>query len=1332
MSRPRVGSAAGRFSTVTSEGGLLSTDLLGRISGGDTSLEGLRLESYHLAPGERLGETATRSWNRLVAAWKSYQDALAALSPEDLATTPTRERWLLVLFSELGFGRLQPSRAIAVGDKSYPISHIWGAVPIHLVGARVSLDRRTPGVRGAAGASPHSLVQELLNRSDEHLWGIVSNGMRLRLLRDNASLVRAAYVEFDLESMMANEVFSDFALLWLVCHQSRFEGEDPASWWIERWRNEGVVTGTRALDDLRNSVEAAITALGAGFLAHRSNAGLRERLRSGQLSSLDYYRQILRLVYRLIFCLVAEDRNLLHDPSASERARNHYDLYYSTRRLRDAAGHRRGGPHGDLWKSLLVVFDGLHRGEDALALPALGSFLFSNQSCPDLDSAELANADLLGALRNLAFTQAGSVRYSIDYRNLGPEELGSIYESLLELHPKLDTSAAQFELTTVAGHERKTTGSYYTPTSLVATLLDSALDPVLADAAKSRDPASAILGLRVLDPACGSGHFLIAAAHRIATKLAAVRTGEEEPAPESVRHALRDVIGHCIHGIDVNPMAVELCKVNLWMEALEPGKPLSFLDHRIACGNALLGTTPALIEGGIPDSAFKALTGDDRQTVTSLKRENRQQRGGSQLLALDAADDPYAPLAHAIEELDSLPDESLADIAEKEKRYAALLESREALHARLVADAWCAAFVIDKVPGAPRLTQGVLEQLRANPGAVPAKTLVAVERLRRDYGFLHWHLAFPHIFRVTGDGRPENSRTGWSGGFDVVLGNPPWDKVEFHEKEYFAPRAPEISEAAGARRKALITLLEDSDPVLFTGYRAAFRHAGGERHLLSESGRFPLCGQGRINTYAVFAEAMRDALSSTGRMGMVVPTGIATDDTTKEFFGDVVETRSLVSLYDFENREKLFPAVDSRVKFCLLTLAGTVRPIESAQFAFFCHQVTDLDEDDRRFTLSPDDLALLNPNTRTCPVFRTRRDAEITRAIYERVPVLIREGDPAGNPWSVTFRQGLFNMTSDSGLFRTRHWLEDRGFVLEGNVFRKDGEIYLPLYEAKMVNFFDHRAADVVISATAAARQRQPSYLSDEDHRDPFRMAIPNAWVKRSEVEGRLDDWPHRWLLGFCNITSSTNERTVIPAVIPRAAVGHSLPLVLSEHAPVQVAMLGASLTSYVLDFAARQKVGGTNLTFFLVEQFPVLPQETYEQPAPWDPHLTLAEWLTSRVLELTYTAWDLAGFASDLGYEGPPFRWDEGRRALLRAEIDACFFHLYGIERDDVEYIMDTFPIVERRDTERFGEYRTARLILECYDAMAKAAGNGQPYRTILDPPPAHSSVTHVQEAES
>ena len=1116
------------------------------------------------------------------------------------------------------------------------------------------------------------------------------------------------------------------------------DGRSDRTCRLERWRSEGVATGTRALDALRDGVEAAIAVLGSGFLSAPANSALRERLRSGNLSTLDFYRQLLRLVYRLIFCFAAEDRGLLHDTSASQIATDRYALYYSTKALREVAGRRRGGSHPDMWHALLVVFTGLAAGEAGLGLPALGSFLFSARSCPDLDCAEISNSDLLEALRHLAYTQAGSVRTVVDFRNLGVEELGSIYESLLELHPRLDASAAQFELASAAGHERKTTGSYYTPASLVSALLDTALDPVLDEAASESDPEAAILGIRVLDPACGSGHFLIAAAHRIGKKLAGIRTGEEEPAPEAVRHGLRDVIGHCIYGIDVNPMAVELCKVSLWMEAIEPGRPLSFLDHRIVCGNALLGATPALVEAGIPDAAFKALTGDVSQTVSALKRDNQQQRGtqGPQgLFALESPSDPYAPLGQAIEQIDALPDDTLADVSDKEKRYSEFVESLAAAQTRLVANAWCAAFVIEKVPGTsdhpePRITQGVLELLKSDLESAPRSTVATIEKLSREYGFLHWHLAFPGIFHVVDGDSARNSGTGWSGGFDVMLGNPPWEKVKLAEKEFFGARAPEIANAAGARRRAKIAALETDDPALFAEYRSALRHADGLSHLLRDSGRYPLCGRGDVNTYSVFAEAMRDAISPNGRMGMVVPTGIATDDTTKEFFGDIVEKRSLASLYDFENREGLFPGVHRSYKFSLLTLTGSERHVDHAEFAFFCHQAGDLDDADRRFTLSPDDLVLLNPNTRTCPVFRSRRDAEITKGIYERVPVLIRDGDPEGNPWGVQFRR-LFDMTNDSGLFRSRSELESAGYELDGNVFRKGQDACLPLYEAKMVSFFDHRAADVVISATATARQRQPEYLSVNAHEDPHRLAMPNSWVAKSKVDERLEDWPHEWLLGFANVTSATNERTMIPGVIPRAAVGHSYQLILPSVSASRIALLGADLTSFALDFAARQKVGGVNLSYFLVEQFPVLPPDTYDDPAPWDPGVAVADWLSARILELTYTAWDLAGFAVDLGYDGPPFRWDEERRSLLRAEVDACFFHLYGIERDDVEYIMGTFPIVARHDIEAHGEYRTKHLVLEAYDAMEKAIASGATYETSLDPPPGDPRAAHLPRGD-
>jgi len=1307
---------AGLFATIRTEGLLLPSDTLALIGGSDGSaLPGLDAASYHLGASEALSACITRSWNTLLGRWAAFRSALANLAPTDRsATSLTREQWLLPLFRELGYGWLQPARAaVTVGGTAYPVSHIWQErLPLHLVGARVDIGKKTPEVRGAARMSPHSLVQELLNRSPEYLWGVVSNGLQLRLLRDNASLTRQAFVEWDLEALFDGEVYADFVVLWKTLHESRFEGERLADCWAERWASESSARGVRALEDLRAGVEEALEVLGRGFVTHPANGALRRSLAEGALDAQGLYRQLMRVVYRLIFLAVAEERELLHYPEASATARSRYERYYSFRRLRRLAERRTGTAHGDLWQALGVVRCALAgEGLAALGLAGLGSMLWSQEACPDLDGAELSNRELLAAVRALSLVEDKSAHQfrPVDYRNLGPEELGSVYESLLELHPVINPRATDpadaFRLLGSAGNERKTTGSFYTPSSLIAKLLDSALEPVLDEAAAKPNAEEALVGLSVVDPACGSGHFLIAAARRIARRLASVRTGEPEPSPEALRSALRDVIGHCLHGVDLNPMAVELCKVGLWMEALEPGKPLSFLDHRIVVGNSLLGTTPELMDEGIPDEAFVAVAGDDKAVAAEMKKRNKAERkqGLAQLWAGWSAKAETAVLASEVARVDELPDETIEGVRAKEHRWAEL-DAGERRLARLRADAWCAAFVLPKREWTIQFTEGVWRALVANPAGASQPVLDAIEEARKRFGFLHWHIEFPEVMA--------------KGGFDVVLGNPPWDKVKLSEREFFASRGPDIAAAAGAKRKRLIAELETNDPALWAAYQGALAQAEATSHFIRHCGRFPLCGVGDVNTYALFAETMRSLVGPAGRAGVIVPTGIATDDTTKAFFGAINGGRELVSLYDFENREKLFPDIDSRIKFCLLTLAGRERPVKGgAELAFFCHDASDLDDSERRFRLSPEEIALLNPNTRTCPVFRSRRDAEITLGIYRRVPVLVKEGDPEGNPWGISFRR-LFDMTNDSGLFRTRDELEAEGFRLTGNVFRRGPTTYLPLYEGKMAHHFDHRWA----SYEAGDFEDFPA----SSKQGPDALPLPRYWVPAKEVEARLGDWDHDWLLGFRDITNATNERTVIAATVPRTAIGNKLPLILSKQSGRQVVLLAASLVSFVLDFAARQKVGGTTLNFFLVEQFPVLPPATYDEPAPWDRSLSVGEWLRPRILELTYTAWDLAGFANDVGYDGPPFRWDEERRAVLRAELDACFFHLYGLERDEVDYVMGTFPIVERRDMERFGEYRTKRLVLECYDAMAKAADAGEPYAGLLDPPPGDPSAAH------
>ena len=1307
---------AGLFTTIRTEGLLLPSDMLALVGGNDTSaLPGLSAESYHLGPAETFSARITASWNTLLGRWAAFRSALGTLAPsERTATTLTREQWLLPLFRELGYGWLQPARAaLVVGDDTYPVSHIWeGRLPLHLVGARVEVDKRSPDVRGAARMSPHSLVQELLNRSPEHLWGVVSNGLQLRLLRDNASLTRQAFVEWDLEALFEGEVYADFVVLWKTLHQSRFEGEHPADCWAERWANESSTRGVRALEDLRNGVEKALEALGRGFVTHPANSSLRSALADGGLDAQGLYRQLMRVVYRLIFLAVGEERGLLHDPGASQEARSRYERYYSFRRLRHLAERRSGTLHGDLWQALRVVSRALGgSGLPALGLAGLGSMLWSEGACPDLERAELSNRDLLGAVRALSFVEDRAARQlrPVDYRNLGSEELGSVYESLLELHPALNpraTDAADaFSLGAGAGNERKTTGSYYTPSSLIAKLLDSALEPVLDEAVAKADPEAALLSLSVVDPACGSGHFLVGAARRIARRLATVRTGEPEPSPEALRSALRDVVGRCVHGVDVNPMAAELCKVGLWMEALEPGKPLSFLEHRILVGNSLLGATPELMDKGVPDEAFAALAGDDKAVAAEMKKRNREERraGQAQLFAGCSAEDDTAALALEVSRVDELPDSTVEALKAKEARWAEI-EAGERQAARLRADAWCAAFVLPKRPWTIQFTDGVWRALVAKPAGASEPVLEAIEAARERFGFFHWHIEFPDVMAKRG--------------FDVVLGNPPWDKVKLSEREFFATRAPGIAATAGARRRRLIAELQSGDPALWAAYQDALAKAEATSHFLRNSGRYPLCGVGDVNTYAVFAETMRSLVGPAGRAGVILPTGIATDDTTKAFFGAITAGRELASLYGFYDRKTIFTGADVH-GFCLLTLSGRARPVRGrSELAFFCRHVGDLDDPERRFRLSREEIALLNPNTRTCPVFRSRRDAEVTLGIYRRVPVLVREGDPEGNPWGIRLAT-MFHMTNDSGLFRTREELEAEGYRLAGNVFRRGSSTYLPLYEGKMAHHFDHR--------WASFEAGEFTDLPLPAKQDPSTVALPRYWVPAKETEARLAGWGHDWLLGFREIARSTDMRTVAAAFIPRSAVGHKLPLLLPGRSPALSGCLAASFDSFVLDFAARQKVGGTSVSFFLVEQFPVLPPAVYDQPAPWDRRLSVGEWLRPRVLELTYTAWDLAGFAKDLGYDGPPFRWDEDRRALLRAELDACFFHLYGLERDEVDYVMGTFPIVERRDTERFGEYRTKRLILERYEAMAKSADVGERFTSLLDPPPNRPSMAQL-----
>lgn len=1269
------------YTTIHTEGALLPIDLLQRISDNDPNLPGLTPESYHLAPGEKINEAINRSWNRLSGLWTAFQNALQNLPEGDFATTLTRERWLLPLFQELGYGRLTTARAVEIEGKSYAISHRWESVPIHLVGARLKLDRATPGAAGAARTNPHSLLQEYLNRTPEVQWGILSNGLSLRILRDNATLTRQAYLEFELVSMFEGEVYSDFVLLWLLCHQSRFEtSEKQPECLLESWSKNAQESGTRALDTLREGVENAIKTLGQGLLQQRQNNELRTRLKSGELSAQDYYRQLLRLVYRLIFLFTAEDRELLLLPDAPVEAKQRYENYYSTTRLRQLAERQRGSRHHDRYEALRLVMNllGSTTGCPELALPALGGFLFDPSSTADINNAKLDNQSLLTAVRWLSSIHEGNTRRVVDYRNLGPEELGSVYEFLLELIPVLNIEAATFDLKRTPGNERKTTGSYYTPTSLINVLLDSALDPVIEDRvrASGRSPSeqeAGLLDLNVCDPACGSGHFLIAAAHRIANKLAQVRGRGDEPSPEESRHALRDVIRHCIYGVDINPMAVELCKVNLWLESLEPGKPLSFLDAHIKCGNSLVGVGPKMdldtLE--IPDDAFKPVTGDHKPTATLLRKRNKQEREGQESLfvtVLRTQEDLDRWLAKRAQAIEDMPEDDPEQVQAKARAYEEINQSEQYQKQRQIADLWTAAFfwqINEPVKNELSIlapTQGQLQRLR-NGKQLQEGLLEQVSEFSKDQSFFHWSIEFA-------DAQARD-------GFDCVLGNPPWERIKLQEEEFFAFRDPEIANAPNkASRGKLIDKLKEENPSLSLEFENAKHAAECTSKFMRASTRYPLSAVGDMNTYALFAEHFRDLMSPSGQAGIIIPTGIATDDTTKDFFGDLVEKRSLASLFDFENREKLFPAVDSRMKFCLLTLSN--KPVKQSQFTFFATRVEHLKDDLRRFSLDPAEIALFNPNTRTMPVFRTRIDAELTRKIYKRVPILINERTNE-NPWGVNFLR-MFDMSNDSHLFIT-----------------EPQEGYVRLYEAKMFWHYDHRWSTFEGDDTRE--------LTIDEKTKPHYFALPRYWISKSEVDSKLGNFSKQWLIAFRDITNITNERTTIFSVIPRGGAGHTAPLIFSNKANNPLVCLLSCFNSIILDYFARQKVGGVHLTYNYLRQFPTLPPSLFAQES--------IDFISSRSIELIYTANDVRPFAEDMGYLSEPFIWDEDRRAILRAELDAYYAALYGLTRDELRYILDpqdiygpdfpgeTFRVLKEKEIRQYGEYRTRRLVLEAWDRL-------------------------------
>ncbi|KTE46421.1 MULTISPECIES: N-6 DNA methylase [unclassified Sphingopyxis] len=1318
---------------ITIEGGLIAPEQVAAIAG--ATRDAKLAASYEVPKGLTLADEISRYFRIGQGIWRGYARIEAP------TTTQTAAFVHELLAKVFGFDDLAGPVEHREGTRRYRIAleARGGRVPIVVAppaqderGRPIGFTRALPefgdGSEGRARRAPIVLLQDWLNANPSFYWGLVFAGDRVRLMRDNASLTRAAWIEADLGAMFRDEMFADFTAWWLLTHTSRFgpAGAPPSNAPLEQAREAGLKQGTAARERLREGVEAALTELGQGLI--EENPAIREQLAADPATTMRLFEELLRTVYRLIFLAVAEERDLLHPRTTGREARALYEGSYSFAFWRDRSARRAAyDAHHDAWEGMKVTLGALEQGQPLLGLPALGG-LFARGGTPTMNAARIPNRRFLRAVWSLGFIEVDSTRTRINWRDMRTEELGSVYESLLELRPTL-TPAGEFSLAAAKGNARKTSGSYYTPDSLVETLLDSALDPVL-EQAEANGGFGAILDLKIIDPACGSGHFLLGAARRMAGKVAQLR----DPDAPDEQAALRDVVSRCIHGVDRNPMAVELAKVALWIESVSPGQPLGFLDANIRCGDALLGVFSLdALEEGVPDAAYKPLTGDDKATANGLKKLNQAERE-SGLLRLAIEPDK---LSRSFRRFHSMPETTPREVAARAEEYARIRHSPDWVAMRQACDAYVAAFLLPKpplpspqakplVPTTRHLRDILSGGMTLGTGAMQGQLAATVDSAVFGARAFHWPIEFPDVLL-----RPER-------GFDVVLGNPPWEVVQLGEEEYFESRAPEIAEMKGASRKRAIAALETERPELFAEFARDKRQFEAMNDFARASGRFELTARGKVNTYGLFAEHFLNLTRERGRAGVIVPTGIATDATTAPFFGHLVSAARLARLCDFENREKLFPAVDSRMKFCLLTVGSEVRETE---FAFFLADPAHLEDDRRRFTLSPHDIARINPNTKTAPVFRAREDARLTAAIYDRVPVLIDEAKgAAGNPWGVEFRQGLFNMTSDSGLFRTAAQLAGEGWVRDGTDWvRPDAAQprapglamtggrdthhldlstgsnapaearYAPLYEAKMIHQFDHRFGDYGSRGDDRGYRVMPE-TPIERYQDPTFEPEPFYWAPDRDTDERLGRFTNlRWLLTFKDVTAPTNERTVIMSAIPRVAVGHTSPLMSSDQpAPRQAALL-ANLNSLALDNMARSKVAGLHLTYGYLKQFPVLPPAAYTEA-------DLA-FIAPRVLELSYTSHAMAPFARDLGYDGAPFAWDEDRRAQLRAELDAWYALAYGLTRDELRYVLDpkdvmgadypseTFRVLQKNEIAKYGEYRTRRLVLAAYDAQVAAA---------------------------
>lgn len=761
-----------KYTTIRIEGAILSADILTKIDQGE--LSGQAAKDFGFETNVKVKDEIARAWADAQDMWRVYRRRMERVAEYEYGTTETRKFWIIPLLEMLGYDAVLSTKAETVNDKSYAISHRaknLDGFPVHVMGFRDNLDKKRTD--SGPRMSPHGLVQEYINLK-EHLYAIVSNGTNLRLLRDSSRLIKLSFIEFDLASMMNDEHFADFALMYRLLHATRMPKsmEQAGESLIEQYHQDALDSGSRIRDGLSRAVEFSIRHLANGFLNHPANHNLREAVSEERITAANLYDYLLKLIYRLLFLMVIEERDLVYPKNSDKKLRDIYYSYYSVQSLRllSEKPHLADPRFCDQWlalKNCFQLFESEIKGAK-LGLKPLAGDLFGYSAIAILNDCTLDNEVLLTSLHKLClFTNPVSgQKMRVNYGSLNVEEFGSVYEGLLEKDPMIhDTGPYLFDFK--AGSGRSISGSHYTPDELVQPLIKHSLDYIIADRLKEKDPIKALLSIKVCDVSCGSGHILLNAARRIGAEVAKLRTGEDQPSPEPFRQGVRDAIANCIYGVDKNPLAVELCKVALWLEAHNPGKPLSFLDHHIKCGDAIVGfARREEMERGVPDEAFATMPGDHKAVAAELRKRNKKERLEKDQTRLENISPEIQKQLDAIlagwREVAKLPERSPVEIEAKKQHYQEFSQSQEAWLLNQVAAIPIAQFYLPKTEENHTKAVTDLEYRRYLSGQhrPQGPATATAWALAHENRFFHWFLEFPEIIE--------------NGGFDCILGNPPY------------------------------------------------------------------------------------------------------------------------------------------------------------------------------------------------------------------------------------------------------------------------------------------------------------------------------------------------------------------------------------------------------------------------------------------------------------------------------------------------------------------------------------------------------------------------------